>query len=115
MATTPEAKVKQAVKALLKRHGAYVYMPVVMRFGAKTVDFLVCAYGQFVGIETKRGYGEEPTPLQAKTLCDIAEAGGKTFVIHGTDDLGELASFLEYCKKLYTLATSTRRDAEDGQ
>lgn len=98
--TTPEGKVKDKVKKLLERHNTYVFMPVPGRFGSKTVDFLVCAYGHFVAIETKAP-GKKPTPLQDTTLDDVVRARGHVFVIDSTLALGELASWLDRAAKQY--------------
>lgn len=72
---TPEGEVKDAVKLWLETEGAYFFMPVQWGMGKRSIDFLVCLDGIFVGIETKRE-GEEPTTAQWLTLSDIAKAGG---------------------------------------
>ena len=92
MAVTPEGRVKAKVKALLKEHGAYFFMPVQTGYGAQTLDFLVCAYGFFIGIETKAP-GKHPTANQLRVMNDIQEAGGVPVVEHG--DLDALRKHLE--------------------
>ena len=82
--STPEGKVKNAVKKQLKALGFYQFWPVQTGMGAKTVDCLACGGGRFVGIETKAP-GKRPTPLQEVTLTKIAEAGGITLVIDSVD------------------------------
>ena len=78
---TPEGKVKDKVKKILKASGAYYAMPVTGGFGTAGVpDFLVCHKGKFIGIECKAGYGKT-TMLQDKNLRDIETAGGITFII----------------------------------
>jgi len=43
MAATPEKKVKDQIKALCKKHGAYVVMPVMTGYANNgTPDFLLC-------------------------------------------------------------------------
>ena len=81
---TPEGRVKEKVKALLRRYGAYYFMPVQYGYGAPSVDFLVCHQGFFAAIETK-AEGKKPTKRQALVLQEIAEKGGATFVIEGVD------------------------------
>lgn len=72
---TPEGKVKKEIKAWLKERGAYFFMPVPTGYGKKTIDFLVCLNGRFVGIEAKAP-GNEPTALQDIHIEEIRKAGG---------------------------------------
>src|SRR5690606_41709217 len=67
---TPEGRVKEKVKALLRRYGAYYFMPVQYGYGAPSVDFLVCHQGFFAAIETK-AEGKKPTKRQALVLQEI--------------------------------------------
>lgn len=79
----PEKDVKEAVKALLRRYGAYWYMSVPGGFGARGVpDFLVCHEGRFLGLETKRAGVTKVSPFQEQQLAAIAAAGGGTLVIN---------------------------------
>jgi len=87
--STPEAKVKGKIKALLKKYGVYYAMPIGTGFGNSGVpDFLCCVGGKFLAIEAKAGAGKT-TALQEKNLREIKEAGGSTAVIYETniDDL----------------------------
>lgn len=78
---TPEVKVKQKVKAVLKNLGAYYVMPVTGGYGRSGApDFLVCYKGRFIGIECKAGKNK-PTALQEKNLREIEDAGGSSLVI----------------------------------
>lgn len=82
MATTPEAKVKAKIKAILKTYRAYYAMPIGTGYGSSGVpDFLVCLNGEFLAIEAKAGKGV-PTALQEKNLKAIKEAGGRALVIN---------------------------------
>jgi hypothetical protein len=89
MAQTPEGRVKDKVKRLLKKHGAYQFWPVQMGYGAATLDCLGCHNGHFFGIETKAP-GKKPTPRQRLTMDDMREANGAVFVIgeRGSHDSG---------------------------
>ena len=79
---TPESRVKDKIKAILKEHGAYYAMPIGTGYGNSGVpDFLVCHAGGFLGIEAKAGRGK-PTALQEKNLRTIEKAGGQTIVIN---------------------------------
>ena len=89
---TPEAKIKAKVKKLLAEHNAYYFMPVQTGYGAQTLDFLVCAYGLFIGIETKVP-GRKPTANQQRVVEAIQGAGGIAVVEYG--DLFGLADVLE--------------------
>jgi hypothetical protein len=96
MATTPEAKVKAKIKAILKAHNAYYAMPIGSGYGNSGVpDFLVCLGGEFLAIEAKAGKGV-PTALQLKNLREIESAGGRTLVINEESlKLGVLEAVLE--------------------
>ena len=96
MATTPEGKVKDKVKKFLKEHGIWYYVPVSAGYGVHGIpDFVCCADGLFVGIETKAPGKREKknrgcTALQALRGKEIVEAGGVWCVVDGDEDLEEL-------------------------
>jgi hypothetical protein len=93
MATTPEGKVKKAVRQVLDGLGAYYVMPVTGGYGKQGApDFLVCHKGLFFGIETKAGKGKLTT-LQELNLKKIIEAGGVALVVR-EDDVQYLAQIL---------------------
>lgn len=75
---TPEGYVKDEIRKWLREQGAYVFSPVQMGMGARTLDLLVCWKGKFVGVEVKRS-GGKVTKLQAQVVCDIQDAGGMAF------------------------------------
>jgi hypothetical protein len=78
---TPERRVKDQVRKVLKGMGAYYTMPATGGYGSSGVpDFLVCFGGRFVGIECKAN-GGVPTALQEKNLREIRECGGTALVI----------------------------------
>jgi len=82
MAMTPEKKVKEQVKALCKRHGAYYAIPVTRGMASNgTPDMLVGHAGYFAGVETKAGSGK-PTKLQMVRLVEIRRAGCTALVIN---------------------------------
>jgi len=85
MAMTPERRVKNQVRKLLDKLGAYYSMPVTSGYGnSGAPDFLVCIKGRFVGIECKAN-GNKPTPLQEKNLRDIELSGGISLVVDETN------------------------------
>jgi Holliday junction resolvase len=95
MAQTPEAKVKEKIKKILKAHGAYFAMPMGTGYGNSGVpDFLCCVNGRFLAIEAKAGKGET-TALQKKNIREIEDAGGDAWVVRETN----ITNFEEYIKE----------------
>lgn len=84
MASTPEGKVKQRIKRLLNKYGAYSHMPVQNGMGSPTLDFVCCYGGLYLAIEAKAP-GKKPTERQLKTMSQISAAGGVALVC-GTDE-----------------------------
>ena len=91
---TPEGKVKEQVKKLLKAHKAYYHMPVMNGMGAPTLDFICCHGGRFFAIETKAG-NKQPTPRQEITMTEIAFAGGFVFLVNEESGLDILEAYLQ--------------------
>lgn len=89
---TPEGKVKDAVKKLLKKHGAYWHMPVQTGYGAPALDFHVCHRGRYAAVETKAA-GKKLTQRQVFISEEVTKAGGKVFKVIGMD-LHELEAWL---------------------
>lgn len=79
---TPEGKVKNKVKEVLRKHGVYWHCPVQNGMGAPSLDFICCFNGHYLAIETKAP-GKKPTPRQEITISEIEKSGGKVFVIDG--------------------------------
>ena len=96
MATTPEAKVKAKIKAILKRYDVYYAMPIGTGYGNSGVpDFLCCVNGKFVAIEAKAGKGQA-TALQLKNLQLIDASGGYSLIIR-EDNYAYLERIIEEC------------------
>ena len=93
---TPEGKVKDAVKKVLKSRNIWYYMPVSNGMGQHGIpDFICCVppLGKFLTIETKApGKLRTVTPLQERTIGNIREARGWAIVI---DDALDLVKFLD--------------------
>jgi len=110
---TPEGKVKEKVRRVLKTGGAYWHMPVQNGMGKPALDFHNCIpviitqdmvgarIGLYVGIETK-AEGGEPTARQLATMAEIVKAGGSVFLIDG--DTSELEEWMVH-PKLSTFPT----------
>lgn len=94
MAQTPEGKVKDQVKKILKEYQAYWFMPVQNGMGAPALDFHCICQGVGFCIETKAP-GKKPTARQANTILHIEAAGGKTFVIDGEAGYRQLREWLQ--------------------
>ena len=81
MATTPEGKVKDKIKAIINSRGMYV-MPFQQGTGTNGVsDFLAVVDGYFVAIEAKAGKGK-PTELQKRFLANVVKNGGVALVVN---------------------------------
>lgn len=93
--TTPEGKVKEQVKKLLRKHGVYWHCPVQNGMGSPSLDFICCCNGRYLGIETKAP-GKEMTARQLCTSHDIRDAGGTVFMIDG--ELGALETWIVLTK-----------------
>jgi len=94
MATTPEGRVKNAVKKLLKAYGCYYHMPVVRGFGKRTLDFIGCHRGRFFAVETK-AFNKEMTDQQADIATEMRAAGAAVFRINAESGLDDLETWLE--------------------
>jgi len=82
MAQTPEGKVKDKIKKILKANNIYFAMPMGTGFGnAGVPDFLCCFDGKFVAIEAKAN-GGQPTALQLKNMKDIEASGGHSWLVN---------------------------------
>ena len=82
MAQTPEGKVKDKIKKILKAHNIYYAMPMGTGYGNSGVpDFLCCIKGKFMAIEAKAGNGQ-PTALQLKHMSEIEKAGGHAWLVN---------------------------------
>lgn len=79
---TPEAKVKEKIKKILKTHAVWYAMPHGAGYGnAGIPDFLCCHKGKFLAIEAKAGKGVL-TALQRKELETIKRTGGDAWLVN---------------------------------
>lgn len=97
--TTPEGKVKAAVKDILGAYVPYVYghwfVPYIQK---NTVDYHGCCCGLYFLIECKGSKLDEPTPMQLLTLKSAQDALGTTFVVKTVDgdDIKALDAWLHH-------------------
>lgn len=100
---TPEGKVKDRVKKLLKQHEPRLWQhwPVQAGYGKPCLDCHGCYDGFYFAVETKAP-GKKPTPRQEVTIEQLQASGAAVFVIgeRETDDefrysgMEELADWL---------------------
>ena len=91
--STPEGKVKDAIKIVLKRMGAYYHMPVQNGMGKPSLDFICCIRGRFVAIEAK-AYGGHTTLRQELTIKEMREAGAVAIIVEGVEQAKVLEATL---------------------
>lgn len=92
--STPEGKIKDLVDKRLKQlTRIYRFMPVQTGMGARTLDYLLCANGFFVALETKAP-GKDLTEIQKTTKQNIEAAGGYVFRVRDEDELTNVVKFL---------------------
>lgn len=98
MATTPEGKVKDAVKKLLKERGAWYFMPVSNGMGQVGIPDIICCYkGLFLAIETKApGKIANVTPNQQRVIDAIKTADGKALVVDNVEPVKQLLDELDF-------------------
>lgn len=77
---TPEGKVKDQVKKLLKAHDCYQHWPVQTGYGAACLDCHACHIGRYFAVETKAP-GKKLTPRQEATKADVEAADGEVFIV----------------------------------
>jgi hypothetical protein len=89
--TTPEGNVKADIKAWLEWLGWWYLMPVKHTYGRVGIpDFLICAGGYFLAVETKRPGNEDgATPRQKEELQAVRTCGGWALVCTSLDQLKE--------------------------
>ncbi len=109
MATTPEGRVKNRLKYMLKNHNVWFYMPQAGPFGRAGIpDFVLIVEGRFVGVECKAGRSKRPTALQRVAMEEIENAGGKCFVVYDMDTQDELERWIKDARNTKGAGTSTK-------
>jgi len=94
--STPEGKVKDAIKVVLKRMQFYYHMPVQNGMGKPTLDFIICGRGRFIAIEAKADNGKL-TLRQELTIKEMQQAGAIVLVVTGVEEakrVGETLALL---------------------
>ena len=79
---TPEAKVKQQIKQILKELNLWYFMPPANGYGRAGIpDFIGCLKGRLIAIEAKAGKGKT-TALQDREIQKIKDAGGFVLIVN---------------------------------
>ena len=79
---TPEAKVKQQIKQILKELNLWYFMPPANGYGRSGIpDFIGCLKGRLIAIEAKAGKGKT-TALQDREIQKIKDAGGFVLIVN---------------------------------
>lgn len=90
---TPEGKVKEKIKTLLRRYeadGLWYCMPAANGYGVSGIpDFLICFFGQLIAIEAKASKGM-PTALQKMQMGRLEDAGAIVFVVRDDRNLEDV-------------------------
>jgi hypothetical protein len=77
-----EAWLKDRVKEILKKHEVMYDMPAASMYSKTGVhDFVCCARGRYLSIETK-AEGKKATPLQKRFGRKVQKAGGIALLIY---------------------------------
>lgn len=94
---TPEGKVKEAVKKVMRKHGVWYFMPMQNGFGVVGIpDFICCIDGLFFTVETKApGKRDNTTPNQQRVMREILEHGGYAIV---TDDAKQVEDYIIFLR-----------------
>jgi hypothetical protein len=92
--STPESKVKEAVRKFLKSNNIWFYQPVQNGMGVVGIpDFICCWNGRFLAIETKApGKLSNTTPNQKRVIQEIKDHSGHALVV---DDLEALRRYFD--------------------
>jgi hypothetical protein len=88
---TPEGRVKDDCKRWLDWVGAWYFMPVKHLYGRVGIpDIIICLYGHFVTVETKRPGNEDgSTAMQKECAKAVWDAGGTALVVSSVEKLKE--------------------------
>jgi hypothetical protein len=94
MASTPEGRVKDAVKKELRKRDIWYFMPMQNGFGVVGIpDFICCMEGSFLAIETKApGKRGDTTANQDRVIAEIEAHLGYAIVV---DDVSQLITYLD--------------------
>jgi hypothetical protein len=92
MAATPEGRVKDAIKKVLKEYNVWYFMPSANGFGKVGVpDFICCWKGRFLAIEAKApGKINNTTPNQKMRIQEINDAMGIALAVDNAQTVKDI-------------------------
>lgn len=80
---TPEGKVKDKIKRILKKYGVQYFMPSASQFGRHGAhDFICCMRGLYFSIEAKATAKSDVRQSQIDFAAAVRAAQGISFLIH---------------------------------
>ncbi len=95
---TPEGRIKAKLRRKLdKLPCCYIFMPVQNGMGAPTLDYLICAGGWFIAIETKASAKHALTPRQEATKAAIEAANGWVYVVYDDATIDKAIAVVARC------------------
>jgi hypothetical protein len=96
---TPEAKVKNKIRSILKKYNVYFFMPRGTALGRNGIpDIICCINGCFVGIECKAGKNKA-TALQLYEQQQIKDNKGIAIVVN-EDNIDEVEAICKHCLRI---------------
>lgn len=94
---TPEAAVKEKIKAIAAKHGVLVRSNVMMGYGNHSqADMTLCVGGRYLAVEAKATAKSRITWLQLIELVAVITHGGAAMVVHA----GNLIEFEQLLEQL---------------
>jgi hypothetical protein len=93
---TLESSTNKKIKTILDKYGSGIlsYRPVPSQYGARFVDYILCVFGHYTIVESKRP-GKRPTEHQKTKLEAAYLAGGAAMFIDGTPRTMSSIAWLE--------------------
>lgn len=96
---TPETKVKNKIRSILKKYNVYFFMPRGTALGRNGIpDIICCINGCFVGIECKAGKNKA-TALQLYEQQQIKDNKGIAIVVN-EDNIDEVEAICKHCLRI---------------
>jgi hypothetical protein len=102
---TPENRIKKIVnkglKAIDEQYPGkiFVRMPVLKGMGKPLLDYVICAGGHYILIETKRDKDHDLTDIQKDTMQEAMYAGALVFKVFDQETADYALAQVEQCLK----------------
>lgn len=95
MGTTPEGRVVNKLKKMLKEFENIYIMKPVQRLGSNLVLDFHCVHNGIPFAVEAKAEGKKPTPRQCITIGMLEKAGCKCFVVDGDESIEEVKKWLQ--------------------